>query len=387
VSRLGYLRVCGSLVAIAGLSGCTGAQQPLSDPHDVIVLRWVAAYPGESRSDVETGLLWGLSLLGANLPADAEVLSWRGDKVTVDLARAQVLEQSSTAWRELIAEMKRSGEYRKHGAIDIGRFLALTLGDSDRYYALTAAQRSYAAARQRYRFDARPAAIVKSAVAYGNRVVDISIAERADQVAFVAFEGDGVVADGTFVAREMELVDMMPNGQLRFAMYDPDGRLKQAASERLSAAGKPAKCMWCHESGLQSTFVAYAGVRGFHDRAQFDAAIAAHRALLLNYRDRLHAQIRFRNLQDHTFAELLYLSFEEPSLARLSREWGVSVERAGELLRGKSTHAQAEFDYLGKSLYRRQDVDALAPYQVLAAPPDARESSGPGTNLVAGHGR
>jgi hypothetical protein len=357
------------------LEGCARDAGPPSDPRDVIELRWIKAYARESKSDVETGLLWGLSLLGAQLPREARVIRWHDDRMTVDLARAQVIDGTAPAWRELIAAMKASGEYKTHGALDVGRFLALTLGSPNHYYALTGAIASYKTARERYRFDTKSAAIVKSAVAHGSRRIDLSIADNAAQMAFVAFEGAGSFADGTFVVHEMEIVDMMPNSQLRFALYDLDGHLKHGASPELTAAGKPAKCMWCHEAGLQPTFIDYPGASGFYDRREFDAMIASRRELLHEYRDRLDTQIKYRNRQDHTYEELLYLTFEEPSRERLAGEWGVTVERATERLRGLPTHAQAEFAYLGSELYRREDVESLAPYAVLAAPQSMREIS------------
>jgi hypothetical protein len=310
------------------------------------------------------------------LPAESRCLQWDDSRVTVDLERAHVLEGTEPAWRRFIADLKASGEYRAHGAIDVGRFLAVALGDPDHYYALTGALPRYDVARSRYRFDGKAAAIVKSAVAHGSRRIDIGLADRADQIAFVAFEGAGSLADGTFVPHESELLDTMPNGQLRFALYGLDGRLKAGATPALTTAGKPAKCMWCHESGLQSTFVDFSGASGFYDRHEFDGLVSSRRALLDDYRRELDTSIRYQNLQDHTYLELLYLTFEEPSHERLAAEWGVSVERAAELLRGKPTHAQAEFSWLGAELYRRQDVDALAPYAVFAAPISVRETSG-----------
>jgi hypothetical protein len=39
------------------------------------------------------------------------------------------------------------------------------------------------------------------------------------------------------------------------------------------------------------------------------------------------------------------------------------------------THAPEEFAFLGPRLYRRTDVDPLAPYAVLEPPTDPREPS------------
>jgi hypothetical protein len=370
--RRQVLRSCAALVLWALATSCS-APVPPQDPRDVIELRWIKGHARESRADVETGLLWGLSLLGAQLPRDAAVVRWSGERLTLDLAQARVLDGTQDAWRQLLGEMKASGEYRAHGALDVGRFMAVTLGDSARYYALTNATPDYSNARARFQFETRSAAILQSAVAKAGRRIDLARANDVTQLAFVAFEGRGSLGDGSFVAHEMELLDVMPNGQLRFALYGLDGRLKTAASPAITAAGKPAKCMWCHESKLQPTFVDFPAARGYYSRGEFDAAIAARRELLQDYRRGLRAQIDYDKLQDHTFAELLYLTFEEPTRARLAHEWGVTDARAAELLRGKPTHAQVEFPWLGQELYRREDVDALAPYAVLPAPRSVRE--------------
>lgn len=364
-----------SISLCLALCACRGEPPAVSDARDVIDLRWLQAHARESRADVETGLLWGLSLLGAKLPQGAPVISWRGERITLDLAHARMVEGTESAWRELLAELKASGEYRVHGAVDVGRFLAVTLGSPDRYYSLTGAEPRYEVARVRYQFDDRSAAIVRSSVAHGSRRIEISHARRAREIAFVAFEGTGSLDDGSFVARELELLDVMANGQLRFAVYALDGSLKPAATRELTAAGKPAKCMWCHESHLLKTFVDFSPVKGYYDRDEFDALVARRNVLLAEFRRGLDTQIDYDEHQDHTFAELLYLSFEEPSRERLAREWGVSPAQAAERLRGKPTHAHAEFTFLGAELYRREDVERLAPYEVFPAPHHVRELS------------
>ena len=71
------------------LSGCSRTDQdkPLSprDPDLLIQLRWMKSYPSQSRAKANTGLFWALSFLGAKLPADAAIISWSGNVVTVDL--------------------------------------------------------------------------------------------------------------------------------------------------------------------------------------------------------------------------------------------------------------------------------------------------------------
>jgi hypothetical protein len=72
---------------------------------------------------------------------------------------------------------------------------------------------------------------------------------------------------------------------------------------------------------------------------------------------------------------LLYSAFYEPSAERVAREWSVPVARVKETLSRLPTHAHDEFDFLGQRLYRRSDIDTLAPYGVLEPPTDPREPS------------
>lgn len=354
-----------------------GAPAYSDNPALTIDLRWVKAYPAESRAKVETGLLWGLSFLGAELPRDADVLSWNGNIVTVRLDRAGLIPGTEQSWEQLLAAMKVSDEYRVTTGLDIGRFMALTLGSSHHYFALTGASSNYAAAIEQQRFDPRQIAIVESAVARGNRLIEVGL-----RGFFVAHEGTGVIADGTFQKSDTEVLDVMKNGQLRFALYDHDGKLKPATSAELAVAGKPAKCLWCHEIVLQPAFSARTQVDGYYAPADLDRMTESHMRRLDAYRGKLRSKIDFAKRQDHTYTELLYISFFEASAERIAREWNMPSERVEELLRGLPTHSHREFSFLGKRLYRREDIDARAPFKVIRSPSDPREPSEYEPNLL-----
>ena len=356
-------------------SGCADPPPP-GDPDLSIELRWIESYDGESRSDVETGLLWTLSFLGAALPADGpDPLSWRDDVVTLRLDYAGIDAAVLAHWERLLASMKASEEYRVMGALDIGRFVAMTLCSSNHYFALTGADARYERAYANHAFGPERVAIVESAVAHGNRLLEIAEGSTLADVAFVAHEGSGSVPEQTFVEKEHELLDIMANGQLRFALYDADGALKPVADHTLTQAGKPAKCLWCHETHLLRPFYGRTSVAGYVSLAAFEQRIAGRMEELRIARSKLASRIDFRREQDHTYAELLYIAFYEPSAERVAREWGVPVARVQETLSRLPTHAHHEFDFLGPRLYRRSDIDALAPYGVLEPPTDPRELS------------
>jgi hypothetical protein len=373
--RVALLR--GISLLVIGLAGSScGDPPPPGDPGLSIELRWIESYDTESRSDVESGLLWTLSFLGAALPVDgADPLSWRDNVVTLRLDHAGIDGDVLPHWERLLALMKASEEYRARGALDIGRFVAMTLCSSNHYFALTGADTRYERAYANRAFAPELVAIVESDVAHGNRLLEVAEGSGVADIAFIAHEGTGSVSQNTFVEKERELLDVMPNGQLRVALYGADGALKPAADRTLTDAGKPAKCLWCHETHLLRPFDGRTSVPGYGTLDAFQQRIASRMEELRIARSKLTSRINFMREQDHTYAELLYSAFYEPSAERVAREWSVPVARVKETLSRLPTHAHDEFDFLGQRLYRRSDIDTLAPYGVLEPPTDPREPS------------
>jgi hypothetical protein len=368
------LQCAEALLAVLLLSSC-GDPPPPGNPELSIELRWIEGYKGEDRSEVETGILWTLSFLGASLPRDRDPLSWRGNVVTLALDHAGIDAAALPHWERLLAAMKASEEYRVIGALDVGRFVAMTLCSSNHYYALTGAVARYERAYASRAFVNERVALVESGVSHGDRLLEIAQGPDFADVAFIAHEGTGAIAQDTFVAEEHELLDVMPNGQLRVALYGADGALKPAADRNLTPAGKPSKCLWCHETHLLRPFKGRTSVPGYLPPVALEQRVAAGMQELRSVRSGLDSRIDFAREQDHTYAELLYLSFYEPSADRVAREWGVPAARVMETLSALPTHAHEEFDFLGQRLYHRSDVDRLAPYGVLEPPTDAREPS------------
>jgi hypothetical protein len=386
--RMRRLQVFTAALGACLLLACVSCAEPApaTSPIYLVKLRWTKAYDAETRADVNTGLLWGLSFLGADLADGArDVLVWQDDVVTLDIVRAGVAPDTLPAWRTLFGAIRDSEEYRLMGAIDIGRFLMLTLGSSRHYFALTGAQPTYAESRARYAFGGKTGAIVESGVAREQRLIEMTAAMQADDVAFVAHEGTGSIPRGTFESREFEVLDFMKNGQLRVAMYGLDGRLKDAATPALTGAGKPAKCLWCHEIRLLPAMNNRTDTAGHYTTAEFDAGIARRMALIDARRARLDSQIDFTRLQDHRYLEYLYLSFAEPTLERLAREWRIKPEEAAGRVAGKRViHGAGEFKFLGEDRLSRADVDALGPYAPMRVPESPREPSAFEPDLLSG---
>jgi hypothetical protein len=372
-----------------GFAGCSRTDQlpPPRDPGLVIKLRWIKSYPGQSRSKVNTGLFWALSFLGAKLPADAPIISWDGTLVTLDLDAAGVAETSKPAWKKLLHILESSDEYRMMGGIDIGRFVFLSLCSSYQYYALTGVSPSYAEFRARHEFAPRQVAIVESGVAHGNRLIEVGKGEGINSVAFVGFEGAGSLQDHSFQKADIETLDLMENGQLRFGLYDLDGHLKATTTPALTAAGKPSKCLWCHEINLQPPFRNITDLEGYYSTKEFKEFVASATRVIASYRKTLASKVDFKGLQDHSNAEDLYLSFAEPTASRLAAEWNMPLDRVEQLLasRNLKTHPHSELiddDVLGDNLYDRNEVDSLAPYATIRGPSDMREASSYEPNLL-----
>ena len=378
------VRIWGAFAALLLLICCgcnrtnqysTGADRDL-----VVNLRWIQSYPGQPRSKVNTGLFWALSFLGAKLPAGAPILAWHGDLVTLDLDAAGVAPASKAAWKKLLSTLKSSAEYRVMGGIDIGRFILLSLCSSNHYYALTGISRTYAEFRARHEFAPTQVAIVESGVARGNRLIEVGKNDSINSIAFVAYEGAGALKDHSFQKADIETLDIMENGQLRFGLYDLDGHLKDTATPALTLAGKPSKCLWCHEINLQPPYRSVTDLEGYYSTQEFSELVARARRIIGSYRTTLASKVDFTRLDDHSDAEDLYLSFAEPTASRLAAEWNLPKDDVQQLLakRNLKTHphsAQLGDEVLGDDLYDRNDVDALAPYATIRGPSDMRESS------------
>jgi hypothetical protein len=375
-------RWAAATLLLLGLLACCGCtQDPPRDPQLAIDLRWVQNYPKERRRDVNTGLYWALSFLGAKLPADANVLTWHGKVVTLDLGAAQMQEGTTAAWKKLLGILKSSEEYRKMGAIDIGRFVYVSLCSANHYYELAGTSPTFAQFLSRHPLEPREIAVVESAVAHGNRLIDVGTGTGIGGIAFVAYEGHGALKDGTFHKEDIETLEFMANGQLRFGLYDLDGRLKTHTTPALTTAGKPSKCLWCHEINLNPPFNGVTNVPGYYTMHQFRDLIVGKMAEITGYRYALHSKVDFHKTQDHSNAENLYLSFAQPTAQRLAAEWNMPLETVRQMLQARKLTPHPHSAYvddgiLGDQLYDRNDVESLAPYSGVRGATDAREASG-----------
>jgi hypothetical protein len=367
--------------ALVGLAVAVLGAMALSARNDrsslSIRLRWVRSYDSETWNNVQTGVLWSLSFLGARLDHPLQdIIVRQGVGASTFELRLDQAGFASGARPSLVAlldQMKKTEEYRREAAFDLGRFVALTLGGSWNYYAITQAHKRIEEFRAAHDLDSGEIfPVLNSDVAKHSRLLHFVVAPELDRLAFMADELSGTYGTQNVRALGHEVMDVMPNGQLRFAVYDEQGRLTEGTPPEQSGAGKPAKCLWCHEINIFSLFRDTPDLPRHMSAASFSATMAHAREVLARERDRMHALVDFRRTQDHTQAELLYIAFMEPSAERLSVEWGIPLAEVKNRMAGRSTHVYAEFPFLG-TLYDRRSADAVTGRHSLPPPDSVRE--------------
>lgn len=362
---------------------CSSTAYQKQKPLDLkINLRWVKAYPNENKAQVITGIKWALSYLGATLPVGCiqNGIVWSDESLfQIDLNEMGFSNPSIETWDVILNKMRESQEYKKMGGLDLGRFIMLTINSPHHYYALTETPKTLEAFKEQYQFQETPFVMLsdESIVALGERAVfsyQTNPNSQVEDVGFFAFEGEGSVLEAGLIPKEFEVADVMPNGQVHFALYDQKGKLKTAADPQLTIAGKPSKCLWCHSIDFAPTFKIATPLSDYMPEDTFRTIIRNTDSLLLNHRKTIKSALNYLARQDHTQMEMLYISFDEPSVFRLSNEWGLPQEEVRKLVEDLQTHHHEEFPILG-NLYHRKDVEALAPYRSLKPPTDTRELS------------
>lgn len=354
----------------------------LADPSDLkIQLQYYYNAASPDQQSLKSGLKWYFSYLGAALQKGQleSAIEWKHNTNTlalleIDCSKLGFSASAQIALKRIIQSIKNSPFYQENKQIDLGRFIVLTLNSSNHYYAITGVYPTFNDFQNAYNFE--DTAIISlnngaSSVTAGNRIIyqTKDALTHFQEMAFIALEGTGDVQQGTFEASDFEVFDFMPNGQPRFAIYDENGALKTAVPTALGEAGKPAKCMWCHESTIQPNFVLQ------HPQSlDFNQNISTKNTFLNTARNQLDSDLSYLLLQEHHFAELLYISFMEPSAERLAQEWKYSLTETQALLQNYPTHTHHEYPQLG-NLYHRSEVDHLNPSAVLQTPESAHEAS------------
>jgi hypothetical protein len=365
------------LIAILFDSCMRDDNESLSVPDSKIVLRWSQAYTDEDQAKIETGLKWGFSFLGAALPVNSSstYYTWKSSSlIEVDIETLGFTANAINALQKIISVLKKSEEYKKMGGIDVGRFVMLIFNAPEHYYAITGVRKHIDLFKENYSFHSDRAAIIESCVSKTHRLISLPHSNEIVKTAYMATEGAGSLLNGTFTSGNFEVFDIMPNGQLRFAVYNESGDLIPGVDTTYTHSGKPAKCLWCHEINIEQPFYAVTSVDGYIKPEHFKDSVLTRLNTLKQFRNSLTSDLDYNLAWQHTLFELLYISFTEPSAERLSNEWQLPISEVKKILSGLQTHIHPEFSYLG-NLYHRSDIEQYAPYPIIPVSSSARELS------------
>lgn len=343
-----------------------------------LTISYTLNYEGDSWQKNRTGLLWALSYLGADLPKGSfdKNIEWVNKRsFRIHFHELGFNDQALQALKVIADSIEQTPQYKKMKSLDLGQFIALTVGSSWHYYAITGVPSHYTDFLKAHQFrETHRFPLLHSTVANHHRLITGSSDGSILHAVFIAEEGECDLTDSLFKTMFYEVMDIMPNGQLRFAVYDASGQLADASPRLLGRAGKPAKCIWCHEIKIQPLFAATDSIYGRMGPHEFQQLVISHNQALDAYRESLQSDIDFSRKQDHTLMELAYISYMEPSVKKLAQEWHLPRWKIRRLLKKELTHTHEEFGFL-TGLYNRADVTPYAPCQWLCGPADIREPS------------
>lgn len=332
-------------------------------------LKWNKAYPDDNIDKSIIGLKWALSYIGAKLPVALNGISTSETLITISIDRLGFSSNAGEQLSKLHSKIIASEEYRVNNNIDLGRYVSLLIGASEHYYEIIGTPKKLENILSNYTLKPEKGYVNNSNVSFEHRIIQFSEQNGFNQV-FLSEEIDPITKE----IFEYETIELLPNGQLRFGIFDKNGDRINSADPAHSAAGKPAKCMWCHESTINQMFTPQLDFTGYLTATDFQNILIGYRESNRTQKLALTDGVDFSQTQQHTLTELLYISFMEPSAERLSIEWNLPLLEVQSRLAGFSTHIYDEFPFLG-NLYYRKDIENLAPLAGLSISSNVRESS------------
>lgn len=345
-----------------------------------IKLKWYKSHEQNTLERFENGMKWAFTNLGAALPLGSwqKSTTWLDDKILeINIEHLGFNDNALYQLGRLQKIIKERDGYTYNGFIDAGRYLMLTIGSSAHYYAITDVDRQVEHFNKRFEFEAETMGFAnqESVVSLTDRVVVMSdFNQTIESIAFIGYEGEGNIwsceADA-YKPNAFETIDVMPNGKLRYGIYDADGKLVASSDPNHTIAGKVASCMWCHEGILSIGFLAETQVDCRLNPTVFDEKIKVRNSYLRAVKDTISIDLDYSDKQMHEQMELIYSSFLLPSAERLSNEWGFSLDSVGAILGELELVENEEYQQLPMG-YNRKLVDAVSPIPVIDVPESAR---------------
>lgn len=341
----------------------------LMNQETTIHLQWNKAYGDDSVDKSLIGLKWALSYIGATLPSSNSGFTTVNSIITIDISNLGFSPKAQEQFLKLNNKIKATEEYKTNNTVDLGRYVTLLLGASEHYYEIIGTPKTLDDVLGDYTLLPQKGYVNNSEVSLEDRIIQFSEQNGFNQV-FLTEEVDPISGE----IYEYETIELLPNGQLRFGIFDANGNRENNANATHSGAGKPAKCMWCHESGIQQMFQSQDNYPSYLSYTDFQNTLIQYRESNRAQKLALTDGVDFSKTQQHTLTELLYISFMEPSAERLSLEWNMPLSQVQTKLASLPTHVYTEFPFLG-TLYNRNDIEDLAPYKGLAVSTSVREAS------------
>ena len=233
------------MLSVIWLNQCMNINEPTPEEPENLVLnmKWFSGSFMQTEEEMRIGLAWVLSSLGAELASGSleKSMTDYGERVfTIDLSQVGFSENAQEALQVVVTRLKDSPAYQANNHTELGRFVALTLNSTYHYYRIVDMPTTLVGFRQQHRFEAKKVRVANSAISDIPRLIEVAEAEKFEEIAYIATEGTGDFLTNSFKAIEFEVFDFLPNGQLRFGLYDLNGNLKAAADPQFTRAGKPA---------------------------------------------------------------------------------------------------------------------------------------------------
>ena len=178
------------------------------------------------------------------------------------------------------------------------------------------------------------------------------------------------------------MIDLMSNGQQRYAVFDGDGALVPAADPAIVPAGQPGKCMWCHEGALMTGTPLNPTTRPHLSYLEWKSRMVEMQSMLYTHRAAQSTAVDFETYHAHTYGELLVREFLYPTPARVAAEWGAEPADVEALIDSYNLELSEDEEYPNRGeVLARASVDVVyaaevatgdfAPLMVLA---DEREA-------------
>ncbi len=350
-----------------------------------IKLRWIKSHKAENLDTFKIAFGYSMSFLGANFSKEDfnNALNFIDEsKFDFDYDKIGFSKDAVDAIKVICDSLKNTEEYKHYGAIDAARFVVLTLHTSPHYYKITGAEPTLTGFSSNHSIeDTVWFAVTNSSVAKGERVVIYDKKLNIGSRTFVAFEGDSVFKNRLAKAKLYETMTLMANNQFAFAVYNDKGNLIHSSPKVFGAAGKPSKCLWCHETSMQTIHNDNVAIGGYLHPDSFKINMISYQKKIDISRSLAKNNfIDFSKLQDHALSEIMYISFMEPSVYRLALEWNLSEAEVLQKLSKLKTHAHEEFPFLG-NLYNRNDIDSISEVKFAKVPLSVREELGEEPNF------